>query len=75
MMAGTDSERWGSRLIGVVALAFLVMVSVHIWGKEILDQKVTEVVESHYLTRISNSKAQPGRFGHEHVWPVSLSIS
>ncbi|KAG2722928.1 hypothetical protein I3760_02G149600 [Carya illinoinensis] len=69
MMAGTDSERWGSRLIGVVALAFLVMVSVHIWGKEILDQKVTEVVESHYLTRISNSKAQPGRFGHEHVWP------
>ncbi|KAG6727891.1 hypothetical protein I3842_02G146400 [Carya illinoinensis] len=69
MMAGTDSERWGSRLIGAVALAFLVMVSVHVWGKEILNQKVNEVVESHYLTRISNSKAQPGRFGHEHVWP------
>lgn len=74
MMTGTDSERWGSRLIGVVVIAFLVIVPVHVWGKEILDHKVNEEVESRYLTRLSKFQAQTSRFGHEHVWPVSLSI-
>lgn len=64
MMAEIGYERWGSRLIGMVVFAFLVMASVYVY-------KVTEEVEPHYVMKISKPAASPG---HKHVWPV-LNLS
>jgi len=71
-MAGIGYERWGSRLIGMVVIAFLVMAS----AKQTSEQrastyKVTEEVEPHYVMKVSKAAAPSG---HKHVWPV-LNLS
>ncbi|KAB1218563.1 hypothetical protein CJ030_MR3G026443 [Morella rubra] len=74
-MAGIGSERWGSKLIGIIVIAFLVMASMYVVAKGSFEQKAssyqaTEQVELHHVSKSSNSQGQLGRVGHVHVWPL-----
>jgi hypothetical protein len=69
MMARIGYERWGSRLVGTVVIAFLFMASVHVSARQgASSNKVTEEVEQpHYVMKVSKPAAPRG---HVHVWPV-----
>ncbi|KAE7997448.1 hypothetical protein FH972_002086 [Carpinus fangiana] len=68
MMARIGYERWGSRLVGTVVIAFLFMASVHVSARQrASSNKVTEEVEQpHYVMKVSKPAAP---WGHKHVWP------
>lgn len=67
-MAGIASERWGSKVIGMVVVSVLVMATVYVLEKENLGQKATN--EPHYVMRVSSKAPPPPSAGnYHHVWP------
>lgn len=75
-MAGIELEWWGSRLIKVVLISFLLMASLFVSAKGSLEQETSsydekEEVEADYITKVLNFLWQPSRLGYTHVWPVS----
>lgn len=77
VMAWIGSKWWGSRLIEIILIGFLLMAPLLVSAKESVEQeassyKVKEEVEySDYVTEVMSFLWQPGRLGYEHVWPVS----
>ncbi|KAG2722926.1 hypothetical protein I3843_02G127200 [Carya illinoinensis] len=74
-MAGIGLEWWGSRLIKVVFISFLLMASLFVSAKGSLEQEASsydekeEVDQSDYITKVLSFLWQPSRLGYTHVWP------
>ncbi|KAL6285733.1 hypothetical protein ACE6H2_010123 [Prunus campanulata] len=71
MAAGSGSNWWSLRLLGMV---YLVLALVFVSAQEILEQQASsqtlgEEVESNYLIGVSKFLSHPGGVVYKHVWP------